>query len=63
MPAYSSHYIFAKELMCRTKVFTKWNPENYCLGRPGDYMVVSENDPSNVYVVDKELFQKTYIPV
>ncbi|SCZ79137.1 DHH family phosphoesterase [Pseudobutyrivibrio xylanivorans] len=55
--------IYAKELMCRTKVFTKWNPENYCLGRPGDYMVVTQDDPTSVYVVDKELFEKTYAPV
>ncbi|MBR5636168.1 MAG: DHH family phosphoesterase, partial [Pseudobutyrivibrio sp.] len=55
--------IYAKELATRTKVFTKWNQESYCLGRPGDYIIAPENDLSNVYVLDKELFFKTYEPV
>ena len=53
--------IYAKELICRTKVFTKWSPECYCLGRPGDYMIASQKDISNVYIIDKELFEKTYM--
>ena len=55
--------IYARELKKRTKVFTKWNPDCYCLGRPGDYIAVSEDDLSNVYVIEKELFFKTYKPV
>ncbi|QFJ53804.1 DHH family phosphoesterase [Pseudobutyrivibrio xylanivorans] len=52
--------IYAKEISRRTKVFTKWSPENYCLGRPGDYFVVSGQNLSNVYILDRELFNKTY---
>ncbi len=52
--------VYAKELYRRTKVFTKQDPEKYKLGRPGDYMVVSANDRNKIYIVDRDLFNKTY---
>ena len=55
-----SGYIYAKELKNRTKVFTRWDPETYRLGRPGDYIVTAEKDHSSVYILEKELFNKTY---
>ena len=55
--------IYAKELKNRTKVFTKWDTEHYYLGKPGDYMAASENDPSDVYIIEREIFNKTYLKV
>lgn len=52
--------IFARELKQRTKVFTKMSPESYCLGRPGDFLCAPESDLSNIHIIDRELFQKTY---
>ncbi|MCR5417174.1 MAG: DHH family phosphoesterase [Pseudobutyrivibrio sp.] len=52
--------IYARELTSRTKVFTRWDPERYYLGRPGDYMAVSYNDASDVYIIERDIFGKTY---
>ena len=52
--------IFAKELKNRTKIFTKWDSENYYLGKPGDYMAVSSTDNSDVYIVERNIFHETY---
>ena len=52
--------IYAKEITTRTKVFTKWDPEHYYLGKPGDYMAVSATDTSDVYIIERDIFGKTY---
>lgn len=52
--------IYARELKKRTKIFTKWDPESYYLGRPGDYMAVSVNDSSDVYIIERSIFMETY---
>ena len=52
--------IYAKELAARTKIFTKWDPEHYYLGKPGDYMAVSANDKSDVYIIERNIFGETY---
>ena len=52
--------IYAKELSQRTKVFTKWDPEHYYLGKPGDYMAVSLLDSSDVYIIERSIFGETY---
>lgn len=52
--------IFAKEIKNRTKIFTKWDSENYYLGKPGDYMAVSSTDNSDVYIVERNIFHETY---
>ena len=52
--------IYAKELSNRTKIFTRWDTEHYYLGKPGDYMAVSADDPSDVYIIEREIFSETY---
>lgn len=52
--------IYAKEVSVRTKVFTKWDPEHYYLGKPGDYMAVSATDKSDVYIIERSIFGDTY---
>ena len=52
--------IYAKELTGRTKIFTRWDPENYYLGKPGDYVAVPEQDASDVYIIERDIFNKTY---
>jgi phosphoglycolate phosphatase len=52
--------IFAKEIKNRTKVFTRWDPEHYYLGKPGDYMAVSPSDTSDIYIIERSIFGKTY---
>lgn len=52
--------IYAKELKKRTKIFTRAYPDNYTLGRPGDFFVVSKHEPIHMFIIDRELFIKTY---
>ncbi len=51
---------YAKQLKRRTKIFTRWDQERYYLGRPGDYMVVSENDHGDAFIIDHDIFDKTF---
>ena len=53
--------IYAKELDHRIKVFTVWDPDKYYLGVPGDYMAVRADDPSDIYVIARDIFLKTYV--
>lgn len=53
-------YIFAKQLDRRVKIFTRWDPEKYMLGLPGDYIAVRKNDLHDMYIVEKEIFAITY---
>ncbi|MBO4686305.1 MAG: DHH family phosphoesterase [Lachnospiraceae bacterium] len=52
--------IYAKEITGRLKVFTSWDPDKYYLGKPGDYLAVRVDDPSDVYVIEGGIFAKTY---
>ena len=52
--------IYAKELDHRVKVFTKWDNTKYYLGEEGDYLAVREDDLTDVYIIAREIFNKTY---
>lgn len=52
--------IYARPLQKGVKVFTEWDREKYMLGRPGDYLAVRCDDLHDVYVVEKDIFAKTY---
>lgn len=52
--------IFAKPLEKFTKVFTKWDYENYMSGNKDDMIACPENDSSDFYVIKKEIFELTY---
>jgi len=43
-----------------TKVFTKWNKDEYFKGEPGDYLACKVNDPEDVYIIAKDIFAETY---
>ena len=51
--------VYARQLTRRTKVFVSWS-ENYMLGKPGDWLVAREEDPTDVYIVRKDIFERTY---
>lgn len=53
-------HIHAKELTNRVKVFTAWDEEKYMLGKPGDYLAVRCDDRHDIYVVERDIFFKTY---
>ena len=52
--------IHAKPIERHTKVFTKWNPDGYYLGEPGDFLAVRADDFNDVYIIKRHVFLKTY---
>lgn len=51
--------IYACRLTRRTKVFQKdWN--DYLLGEPGDYLAARAEDPSDIYIINREIFALSY---
>ncbi len=52
--------IYAKPLEKGVKVFTEWDKEKYLLGRPGDYLAVRGDDLHDVYVIENDIFGKSY---
>lgn len=52
--------IFAKKLEKNVKVFTEWYKDSYMVGKVGDYLAVRTDDYHDVYVIDDDVFEKTY---
>ena len=54
-------FVRARKLTKRVKIFTEWDKDNYISGKPGDYLVVKENNLKDIYVIKNTLFDKIYI--
>lgn len=52
--------VYAKPLDKDTKVFTDWDHNRYMVGKEGDLLAVRSDDLHDVYIVDKDIFAKTY---
>lgn len=52
--------IFAKKLEKNSKIFTEWDDERYMLGKRGDFLAVREDDPHDIYIIEKNIFKKSY---
>ncbi len=52
--------IYAMPIKHRTKVFSEHNRGEYFLGLPGDYLVIREDDASDIYIIQREIFMQTY---
>jgi len=61
--ATGENYIYVKELDHRVKIFTEWDPDSYMLGRDGDYLAVRKDDLHDIYVIERNIFMKSYEPV
>lgn len=53
-------FIYARPISKRIKVFTAWDEEKYMLGTPGDYLAVRCDDLHDLYIVEENIFGKTY---
>ena len=52
--------VYAKKLEKTTKLFPYWESETYMVGKKGDYIAVSVDDPHDIFIIEKSLFRKTY---
>lgn len=52
--------IYAKKLTKTTKLFSFWDSEKYMIGQKGDYLAVSQDDIHDIFIVEKNIFKKTY---
>lgn len=52
--------IHARTITRRTKVFVTWS-DSYLLGNPGDLLAAKADDPKDVYIIRKKIFEKTYV--
>lgn len=59
MPTGETH-IHARMLTEMVKVFTAWDREKYMLGMPGDFLAVRCDDRHDIYVVERDIFYKSY---
>jgi len=55
-----SSIIFVKPLEQPVKLFTQWTDETYYSGRVGDYIAVRADDEHDIYIINKDIFEKTY---
>ena len=56
----SSSRIHARQLTKRTKVFVPWS-DSYMLGKPGDFLAARKENPRDVYIVAKDIMEKSYV--
>lgn len=52
--------IYAKKLTKTTKLFSFWDSDKYMIGQKGDYLAVSQDDIHDIFIVEKNIFKKTY---
>ena len=52
--------VYVKRLDHRVKLFTEWDPDRYYVGKVGDYLACREEDTSDVYIIDQNIFDMTY---
>lgn len=52
--------IYAKPIERGVKIFTAWTKDRYMRGNPGDYFGVRSDDLHDCYVIERDIFSKTY---
>lgn len=52
--------IYAKKIKKTVKVFPLDDEEKYMLGKIGDYMAIRCDNLNDIYIIEKEMFQKSY---
>lgn len=53
-------YIYAKQLKNPVKIFTQWDQSKYLTGAKGDYLAVRGDDFSDVYIIERSVFLRSY---
>lgn len=55
-----TNYVYAKQLKKAVKIFTTWDDDKYMYGKIGDYLIIRQDDPTDIYVLKKEIFSRIY---
>jgi len=58
--ACSRSQIYAKPIDHIHKIYTVWDPQNYYVGNPGDYIACKYNDKKDIYIIRKDVFELSY---
>ncbi len=53
--------VYAKKLSNVTKVFPYWESDTYMIGHKGDYIAVSADNPRDIFIIEKSVFNKIYV--
>lgn len=53
--------IYAKPLSSTLKIYTNWDSSNYMLGKPGDFIAAHCDNIKDIYIIEQNIFHKTYI--
>ena len=50
----------ARRLDRGLKIFTRWDQDNYLRGDPGDWLLMRNDDPADLYIITRDLFPRLY---
>ena len=51
----------ARQLTHKTKLFTLTGEDNYLMGKTGDYLVIRAENPEDMSIIKKDLFESYYV--
>ena len=54
-------HVIARQLTQKTKLFTLAGEDNYLMGKIGDYLVISAENPEDMSIIKKDLFESYYV--
>lgn len=52
--------VYCKPLERGVKIFTSWTKDRYMRGNEGDFLAVRSDDVHDCYVIEKNIFERTY---
>lgn len=55
--------VYARPVNKITKLFTRWEPDNYMYGDIGDYIAVNKQDMGDIFIINKDTFHLSYAEV
>ena len=55
-----SKVVHARAILKDTKVFTEWDTDKYFTGMAGDYIAASADNFNDIYIINRDIFGKTY---
>ncbi len=61
--AKESIMVHAKKLERKTKLFTRWNDNNYMTGKIGDYLTIRGKNLQELHIIDGEVFTQYYCAI